>query len=129
MASGKILNHTLKYPKVKITSNLINTKNVKSFYILVSGYFDLEYSDLITLRKSIARTIKDNLNIELFHKNRFIETEEIRVNGEWSYGGYEYTIFLVKENIITIPELEVETKRLTDIIYNTHFDKPQFNIR
>lgn len=129
MASGKILNHTHKYPKVKITSNLINTKNVKSFYILVSGYFDLEYNDLITLRKRIARTIKDNLNTELFHKDRFIETEEIRMNGEWSYGGYEYTIFLLREDIITIPELEVETKRLTDIIYNTHFDKPQFNIR
>lgn len=129
MASGKILNHTHKYPKVKITSNLINTKNVKSFYILVSGYFDLNYNDLITLRKRIARTIKDNLNTELFHKDRFIETEEIRMNGEWSYGGYEYTIFLLREDIITIPELEVETKRLTDIIYNTHFDKPQFNIR
>ena len=129
MASGKILNHTHKYPKVKITSNLINTKNVKSFYILVSGYFDLNYNDLITLRKRIARTIKDNLNTELFHKDRFIDTDEIRMNKEWSYGGYEYTIFLLKENIITIPELEIETKRLTDIIYETHFNKPQFNIK
>ena len=129
MASGKILNNTLKYPNVKITSNLINTKNVKSFYILVSGYFDLNYDELITLRKSIAKTIKDNLNTDLFHKDRFIETDEIRMKGEWSYGGYEYTIFLLRENIITIPELEVETKRLTDLIYYTHFDKPQFNIK
>jgi hypothetical protein len=129
MSSGKILNHTLKYPKIKMTSNIVNTKNVKSFYIIVSGYFDLDYDGLIELRKSITRTIKNNLNTELFYKQRFIDTEEIRMAGDWNYGGYEYTIFLLKENIITIPDLEVESKRLMDLIYETHFNKPQFNIK
>lgn len=129
MSSGKVLNHTLKYPKIKMASHIVNAKNVKSFYIIVSGYFDLDYDDLVTLRKSITTTIKNNLNTELFHKKRFIDTDEIRMNGEWNYGGYEYTIFLLKENIITIPDLEVESKRLMDLIYETHFNKPQFNIK
>ena len=129
MSSGKILNLGVKYEKVNITSNLINTKNIKSFYILVSGYFDLQYDDLITLRTTIAKTIKKNLNKELFYTERFIEIEEIRTSKEWNYAGYEYTIFLKKENKMSIKELEEETKKLTDIIYETHFIKPEFNIK
>ena len=88
MSSGKILNLGVKYEKVNITSNLINTKNIKSFYILVSGYFDLQYDDLITLRTTIAKTIKKNLNKELFYTERFIEIEEIRTSKEWNYPWY-----------------------------------------
>ena len=128
MSSGKILNLGVEYPKVNISSHLINTKNIKSFYILVSGYFDIGYDDLLTLRTTIAKTIKKNLNKELFYTERFIEVEEIRISKEWNYAGYEYTIFLKRENKISIKELEVETKKLTDLIYETHFDKPDFNI-
>lgn len=129
MSSGKVLNLGVEYPKVNISSHLINTKNIKSFYILVSGYFDIGYDDLITLRTTIAKTIKKNLNKELFYTERFIEVEEIRTSKEWNYAGYEYTIFLKKENKMSIKELEEETKKLTDLIYETHFIKPEFNIK
>jgi len=123
MSSGKILNKTKEYDNINITSHLFNTKSVKSFYILVSGRYHLEYDELIKLKTKIGKTIKQNLNKEIFHIDRFIQLEEIREYNESTYCGYEYTIFLLKENIITINELEVEALKITDAIYDTYFKK------
>jgi hypothetical protein len=121
MSSGKILNKTKKYDNINISSHLFNTKSIKSFYILVSGYYDLDYDELVKLKSRIGKTIKQNLNKEIFHIDRFIQLEEIREYKESTYCGYEYTIYLLKENIITINELEVEALKITDVIYQTYF--------
>jgi len=129
MAKGKVLNTDVEYSKVSITSNLIDRKSIKSFYLLIIGYFDLSYEDLIELRIRLSKTIKKNLNKRLFHTDRVIGLEEIRMKNDYNYVCYEFTIFLLKENLITINELEMETKNLTDKIYEIHFDKPEFNIK
>ena len=123
MSSGKILNKTKEYDTINISSHLFNTKSVKSFYIVVSGYFNLDHDQLVKLKSKIGRTIKQNLNKDIFHIDRFIQLEEIRDYKNTTYCGYEYTIFLLKEDIITINELEVEALKITDAIYNTHFNK------
>ena len=118
-----------QYPKVNITSNVVDRNSIKSFYLLISGYFDLTYEELIEYRVKLSKTIKKNLNKELFHTDRVIGLEEIRTYNDFNYTCYEFTIFLLNENIITLNELKVETKKLTDIIYQTHFDKPEFKIK
>lgn len=129
MGKSKRLNFDVEYPKVSITSNVVDRSSIKSFYLLISGYFDLTYDELIEYRVKLSKTIKKNLNKELFHTDRVIGVEEIRTYNNFNYVCYEFTIFLLKENIITINELEVETKKLTDLIYEIHFDKPEFKIK
>jgi hypothetical protein len=126
MSSGKTLNRKKKYPDVNISSHIFDAKSIKSFYVLVNGYFNLTYEELYRLKGKIGRTIKSNLNREVFDVNKFIQLEEIRENGKYNYGGYEYTIFLLKEDIIAINELEVETLKITDLIYDTHFSDVEF---
>ena len=122
MSSGKILNKAKKYPNINISSNVFDTKSVKSFYILVNGRFNLTCDEIHKMKTKIGRTIKSNLNKELFHIDKFIQLVEIRDMGNYVYGGYEYTIYLLKENSLTIPELEVEALKITDVIYETHFN-------
>lgn len=129
MTRGKKLNTDIKYEKVDMTSNIVDKSSLKSFYLLINGYFDLDSDELNKLKTKIARTIVKNINQTYFHTNRLIDIIEIKVRDKYNYGGFEYTIFLKKENIITINELEEETKRLMDIIYETHFDKPEFEIK
>jgi hypothetical protein len=129
MARGKILDMGIDYPNVNITSHIIDRSSLKSFYLNVGGYFNLDYDELIKLRNKIGKTIVKNINNEFFYKERFISIEEIRIFGEWNYANYEYTIFFLKEDTMGINELTVETKRLMDIIYNTHFDKTEFNVK
>jgi hypothetical protein len=122
MSSGKILNKTKKYPNINISSNVFDTKSVKSFYILVNGRFNLTSDEVNKMKTKIGRTIKSNLNKELFHIDKFIQLVDIRDMGNYVYGGYDYTIYLLKENSLTIPELEVEALKITDVIYETHFN-------
>lgn len=129
MARGKVLNPEYKYPNVNMTSNIVDKKSIKSFYLLVSGHFELKYDELIKLKKSILKTIMENLDRELFRVDYSIDVDEIRMGSMYSYIGCEYTIFLLKENSINIKELEKETKMLMDVIYETHFNKPKFRIR
>lgn len=129
MGSGKILNIKHKYNKVNITGHVLDKNFIKSFYLIINGYFDLDYDDLIKLRHKISKTIKKNLNKELFFIDKFIDIEEIRLYEKWNYVLYEFTIFLLIENSIEFNDLEIESKKLTDIIYDTYFDKPEFNIK
>jgi hypothetical protein len=126
MSSGKTLNKKKKYPNINISSHIFDANSIKSFYILVNGYFHLSYDELYRLKGKIGRTIKSNLNTEIFNVNKFIQLEEIREGGKYSYGGYEYTIFLLKEDIVPINELEVESLKITDLIYDTHFNNVEF---
>ena len=121
MKEGKTLNKKKKYPNVNIEGFTINRDYIKSFFLMVNGTFDLSEDYLYELRKKIGKTIKRNLNKELFHIDRVIEIEEVRQSKKVKYAGYEYTIFLIKENSLTIEELELESLKLTDIIYDTHF--------
>ena len=123
MGAGKILNRTKKYPNINISSNVFDTKSIKSFYILVNGRFNLTCDEIHKMKSKIGKTIKSNLNKELFHIDKFIQLVEIRDMRDYVYGGYEYTIFLLKENSLTIQELEEESIKITDVIYNTHFNK------
>lgn len=129
MGSGKVLNQEHKYPNINMTSNVFDRTSIKSFYLLVSGHFDLKYDELIKLKKSILKTIIENLDRELFRVDYTIDVEEIRMSSVYSYVGCEYTIFLLKENSMKIEELEKETKMLMDVIYDTHFNKPKFRIK
>jgi hypothetical protein len=126
MSSGKNLNKKKKYPHVNISSHIFDANSVKSFYILVNGHFNLSYDELYRLKGKIGKTIKSNLNREVFDVDKFIQLEEIREGGKYNYGGYEYTIFLWKQDIITIDELKVESLRITDLIYDTHFNGAEF---
>jgi len=121
MKRGKTLNNKKKYPNVNIEGYIINRDYIKSFFLMVNGTFDLTEDVLYELKKKIGKTIKRNLNKELFHIDRVIEIEEVRQSKKLKYAAYEYTIFLLKENSLTIPELELEVLKLTDIIYDTHF--------
>lgn len=129
MASGKVLNPEHKYPNINMRSNIIDKNSIKSFYLLVSGYIDLNYDELIRLKKSILKTIIENLDRELFRVDYTIDVEEIRMGSMYSYVGCEYTIFLLKRNSMKIEELEKETKMLMDVIYDIHFNKPKFRIK
>jgi hypothetical protein len=121
MKEGKTLNNKKKYPNVNIQGFTLNRDYIKSFFLMVNGTFDLSEGVLYDMRKKIGKTIKRNLNKELFHIDRVIEIEDVRQSKKLKYAGFEYTIFLLKENSLTIPELEQETLKLTDIIYETHF--------
>lgn len=129
MGKSKKLNFGVEYPKVSISCNVVDRNSIKSFYLLVSGYFNMSYDNLIEYKTTIGKTIKKNLNKELFHKDKVIQLEEIKTYKDFNYVCYEFTIFLLKKNLITINELEEETKKLMDIIYETHFDKPEFKIK
>jgi hypothetical protein len=121
MKEGKTLNNKKKYPNVNIESLILNRRYIKTFFLTINGTFDLSEDVLYKLKKKIGKTIKRNLNKELFHIDRVIEIEEVRQSKKVKYAGFEYTIFLIKENSVTIPELEQETLKLTDIIYDIHF--------
>lgn len=121
MKRGKTLNNKKKYPNVNIEGYTINRDYIKSFFLTINGTFDLTEDVLYELKKKIGKTIKRNLNKELFHIDRVIEIEEVRQSKKLKYAAYEYTIFVIKENSLTIPELELEVLKLTDIIYDTHF--------
>jgi hypothetical protein len=123
MKEGKILNNKKKYPNVNIEAFILNRRYIKTFFLTINGTFDLSEDVLYEMRKKIGKTIKRNLNKELFDINRVIEIEDVRQSKKLKYAAYEYTIFLIKENSLTIPELELEVLKLTDVIYDTHFKK------
>ena len=122
MGFGKTLNRTKNYPNINIESHLLDSRMIKSFYILVNGKFNITHDEIYKLKSKIGKTIKNNLNKELFHVDKFIQLVEIKDNHTYIYGGYEYTIFLIKENSLTLKELEQEVIKITDVIYNTHFN-------
>jgi len=121
MKDGKTLNNKKKYPNVNIEGFILNRRYIKTFFLTINGTFDLTEDVLYKLKKKIGKTIKRNLNKELFHIDRVIEIDEVRKSKKLKYAAYEYTIFLLKENSLTIPELELEVLKLTDVIYDTHF--------
>jgi hypothetical protein len=123
MKEGKTLNNKKKYPNVNIESFILNRRYIKTFFLTINGTFDLTEDVLYKLKKKIGKTIKRNLNKELFHIDRVIEIDEVRKSKKLKYAAYEYTIFLINENSLTIPELELEVLKLTDVIYDTHFKK------
>lgn len=129
MGRGKKLNKNINYPKVDISGNILDKSSIKSFYLLISGYFDLDEDNINLLQKKISKTIKQNLNKDIFYIDRVIDIGDIRLFEKYNYGGFEYTIFLKRENLITFEELNYQVKNLTDIIYDKHFHKPEFEIK
>jgi hypothetical protein len=126
MSNGKKLNKKKKYPNINISGHIFDADSIKSFYILVNGYFNLSYDELFVLKSKIGKTIKSNLNREVFDVNKFIQLEEIREGSKYNYAGYEYTMYLLKKDIVSINELSVESLKITDIIYDTHFNNVEF---
>lgn len=128
MGKGRLFNKDLKYDNINITCNTVDKDNLKSIYIIVSGYFDLDEEELIGLRRKIGKTIRQSIDPKVFYNQKIIEIEETRDNGDMTYGGFEYTIFLSKDNKIEWRELQTYTKEIMDLIHQQYFINPEFKV-
>ncbi len=111
--------------KVKIGT--VDNKNPKSVYINLSAWGELKdnseelnYDKIISLlRKNIKHNINNNINVEDFHKNKYIVDLDMRSSGinksKRSFMSCEVTLF--QKNDIPVNQYYI-IKRVTNIASN-----------
>ena len=111
--------------KVKIGT--VDNKNPKSVYINLSAWGELKnnneelnYEKIISLlRKNIKHNINNNINVEDFHKNKYIVDLDMRSSGinktKRSFMSCEVTLF--QKNNIPVNQYYI-IKRVTNIANN-----------
>ncbi len=123
--------------KVKIGT--VDNKNPKSVYINLSAWGELKdnseelnYDKIISLlRKNIKHNINNNINVEDFHKNKYIVDLDMRSSGinksKRSFMSCEITLFQ-KERISVNNSLMIESsnKLITNIIDNCFEENDYF---
>lgn len=130
MGKGRTFNKKLTFDEVNITAQTVDKENFKSVYITVSGWFNLETSDVNKLGVRIKKSVSNNMDMSVFHDRMISVTDApLTLTDGIGHTSFEYTLFIINPNKTTINDIEPYTGKIIRGVYNDIFTNPDFVVK